>query len=95
MYKKIRLILIAVVALFCQMNVEAAEKEDCQVSYQNNKLTITGVAENTPVEVTNMLGLKVLTFKTVNGKNEVTADLGKGFYIVRIGYQTIKRIIVR
>ena len=92
--------LISAVVVFTMAFTQSAyaaenDRQDVSVVYSSNKLTIEGAPENTTVEVSNMLGVKVFITKTTNQyKNEYTVSFSKGFYIVRVG-SDVKRIVVR
>lgn len=83
------------------ITANAAGKEDevreseLIVNYDSGRLTVRGVEENTRVEVTNMLGVKVFSTITTNQhKTDFNLSLRKGLYIVRVGAE-VKRIVVK
>lgn len=74
---------------------DEVREADLVVNYDSGRLTVKGVEENTRVEVTNMLGVKVFTAITTNqDKTDFSVFLRKGIYIVRIGAE-VKRIVVK
>lgn len=100
--KIINRIIFSVCVLSCLTLSTAHASESGQtesetiVMYAKNKLIVENVAENTKIEVSNMLGVKVFTGKTTR-KDRDTFDVGlnRGFYIVRVGCCEVKRILVK
>ena len=75
-----------------QIQMETVEKP--VVSVIENQLYVANVQENTVVEVKNMLGENVRTFRMKSKVERFDLNLKKGFYIVRIE-NFLHRIVVK
>ena len=78
-------------------NADTAETapNEIIVDYDSGRLTVKGAEAETPIVVTNMLGVRVYAATISQGeKNTFIVYLNRGIYIVKVG-GTAKRIIVK
>ncbi|MCQ2209451.1 MAG: T9SS type A sorting domain-containing protein [Paludibacteraceae bacterium] len=72
----------------------ASESLKTNIFVYNNQLYITNANENALVEVKNMLGETIMSFRLTSANEKIDLDLKKGFYIVRVD-DILQRIIIK
>lgn len=70
------------------------DSEKVSISVYDNQLYITNATENSIVEVKNMLGETILTFRINSSREAFNLNLKKGFYIIRVD-EILQRIIIK
>lgn len=77
-----------------QTNFESEKETEISISVFNNTLYVINAAENSYLEIRNMLGEKVFESYINSDKEEFYLNLKKGFYIIKIG-DILQRIIIK
>lgn len=71
------------------------EKPKPEISAFENRITVNNATVGSTLEIYSIVGIKVKEIKIKYPSGEYTLDIAKGYYIIRLGEDTVQKVAIR